>query len=112
MMKKNFMFGQDEDLANAAGEFSYRLIPGLFPYLLFKVLTKYLQTQNKIAPGVWIGFLANGLNAFFNWALIFGLDFGINGAPWATTLTRTIELVLILCYLYSQKQNHTLHCLY
>ena len=52
-------FGQEPDLADAAGEFSYRLIPGLFPYYLFKVLTKYLQTQNSLAPAVWIGVLAN-----------------------------------------------------
>ncbi|KAL3927430.1 MAG: hypothetical protein SGBAC_013092, partial [Bacillariaceae sp.] len=76
------LFGQDPDLADAAGEFSYRLIPGLFPYYLFKVFTKYLQTQNKLAPGVYIGILAVGMNALFNWLLIFELGWGLSGAPW------------------------------
>eukprot|EP00574_Skeletonema_japonicum_P010265 CAMPEP_0201729822 /NCGR_PEP_ID=MMETSP0593-20130828/20226_1 /ASSEMBLY_ACC=CAM_ASM_000672 /TAXON_ID=267983 /ORGANISM="Skeletonema japonicum, Strain CCMP2506" /LENGTH=232 /DNA_ID=CAMNT_0048222239 /DNA_START=109 /DNA_END=804 /DNA_ORIENTATION=+ len=64
-------FGQQPDLADAAGEFSYRLIPGLFPYYAFKVLTKYLQSQNKLLPSLIIGFVANGLNALFNWRLIY-----------------------------------------
>lgn len=99
------LFGQDPELADAAGAFSYRLIPGLFPYYLFKVLTKYLQTQNRLAPGVWIGILANGMNALFNWALIFAAGWGISGAPWATTLTRAVEFLLIVAYLWAQKIN-------
>jgi MATE family multidrug resistance protein len=97
------LFGQDPELAKAAGEFSFRLIPGLFPYYLFKVLTKYLQTQNRLAPGVWIGVLANGINALFNWALIFAAGWGIVGAPWATTITRTMEFLLIVLYIYVKK---------
>lgn len=99
------LFGQDPALADAAGEFSYRLIPGLFPYYLFKVLTKYLQTQNRLAPGVYIGVLANAMNALFNWALIFASGWGVLGAPWATTLTRLMEFLLIVLYIYVQKKS-------
>lgn len=98
-------FGKDSKTADAAGEFSYRLIPGLFPYFMFKVLSKYLQTQNILAPVVWIGILANGMNVLFNWVLIFVLDWGIHGAPWATTLTRTAEFAFILGYLYWKKKD-------
>lgn len=97
------LFGQDPELADAAGEFSFRLIPGLFPYYLFKVLTKYLQTQNRLAPGVWIGVLANALNALFNWSLIYAADWGLVGAPWATTLTRLMEFLLIVIYMFIKK---------
>ena len=97
------LFGQDPELSDAAGEFSFRLIPGLLPYYLFKVLTKYLQTQNRLAPSVWIGVLANGMNALFNWGLISVADWGIAGAPWATTLTRLMEFLLILVYMFFQR---------
>lgn len=99
------LFGQDPQLTEEAGKFSFRLIPGLFPYYLFKVLTKHLQTQNKLAPSVWIGILANLLNAFFNWALIFAAGWGLRGAPWATSLTRAFEFVLIVIYVYSQRSS-------
>jgi MATE family multidrug resistance protein len=52
---------------------------------------------------VWIGVLANGINALFNWALIFAAGWGIVGAPWATTITRTMEFLLILLYIYVKK---------
>jgi len=93
------LFGQDHELADAAAEFSYRLIPGLFPYYLFKVQTKYLQSQNRLAPGVWIGLFANGFNALFNWWLIYAAGWGLMGAPWATSLTRLVEFVLLSLYM-------------
>lgn len=93
------LFGQDEELAERAGHFSYRLIPGLFPYYAFKVLVKYLQSQDIVMPGVWTGFLANGINIFFNWLLIYKFDMGLNGAPWATTITRFAEFFVICGYM-------------
>lgn len=65
------LLGQEAHIADEAGKFAMRLIPGLFPYYSFKVLTKYLQTQHILAQGVVIGFLANVCNGLFNWALIF-----------------------------------------
>jgi MATE family multidrug resistance protein len=99
------LFGQDPDLAAAAGQFSYRLIPGLIPLYAFKVLTKYLQTQNNVAPGVVIGFMANGFNVLANYLLIFKFGMGLNGAPWATTMTRFAELILIAAYILWRKPH-------
>ena len=90
--------GQDKTLAHEAGRFAFRLVPGLFPYFAFKVLTKHLQTQDILLPGVVIGVLANVFNIFANWFLIHGLDMGLDGAPWATSLTRAAELLLIAAY--------------
>mmetsp|Transcript_15265 Transcript_15265/g.28738 ORF Transcript_15265/g.28738 Transcript_15265/m.28738 type:complete len:528 (+) Transcript_15265:183-1766(+) len=98
------LFGQDESIAAAAGEFSYRLIPGLMPYYIFKALTKYLHTQNIVAPTVYIGLIANGFNALINWVFIYELNMGLRGAPWATTLTRFFEMLLIIFYIYWKRQ--------
>jgi MATE family multidrug resistance protein len=99
------LFGQDPDLADEAAKFSYRLIPGLFPYYLFKVQTKYLQSQNRLAPGAWIGLFANGFNALFNWFLIYGVGWGLMGAPWATSLTRLVEFLLISLYMCANRRS-------
>ncbi len=98
-------FGQDPTLAAAAGQFSYRLLPGLLPYYIFKVLVKHLQTQNILIPGALIGLFANIFNVFANWFLISYLDMGLNGAPIATTLTRFIELIMVLFYFYWKKSS-------
>jgi MATE family multidrug resistance protein len=59
-----------------------RLIPGLFPLYRFKVLSKYLQTQNILAPSVIIGMVAVVNQVLFCSALIFKAGWGIAGAPW------------------------------
>lgn len=92
------LLGQDPDLADMAGQFSYRLIPGLFPYYLFLVVLTFLQTQDRPVPGVVVGILANGMNVFFNWLLIFAAGMGLQGAPWATSLTRFLEFLMIVAY--------------
>ena len=99
------LFGQDPILSAAAGQFSYRLIPGVLPYYIFKILNKYLQSQNRILPGVVIGFVANGLNVFTNWFFIHGLDMGLNGAPWATSLIRFAECVIIIIFIVCNKHQ-------
>lgn len=103
------LLGQNPELADAAGEFSYRLIPGLFPLYMFKVLTKYLQAQSLLGPGVWIGVLANAMNALFNWGLIYVAGWGLVGAPWATSLTRLMEFLIITLYMLMNKSllKHT-----
>jgi multidrug resistance protein, MATE family len=102
MMK---LFGQDDVLAERAQGFSYRLIPGLFPYYAFKVLVKYLQAQNITLPGAWIGLGANLVNILLNWLLIFRLEMGLNGAPWATTITRFAECIAVFGYIYWNRET-------
>jgi MATE family multidrug resistance protein len=99
------IFGQDPTIAAAAGQFSYRLLPGLLPYYIFKVLIKHLQAQNILLPGALIGIFANIFNIFANWFCISYLDMGLNGAPIATTLTRVLELLLIVVYFYWKKST-------
>ncbi len=99
------LIGQDPDLADDAGEFSLRLIPGLLPFYWFKVLTKYLQTQNILVPGIWVGIIANVINALLNWGLIYAAGWGFVGAPWATSLTRLAEFLLLILYMVMKKKS-------
>mmetsp|Transcript_1775 Transcript_1775/g.2564 ORF Transcript_1775/g.2564 Transcript_1775/m.2564 type:complete len:555 (+) Transcript_1775:49-1713(+) len=98
-------FGQDPELSAAAGQFTYRLLPGLLPYYLFKVMVKHLQSQDILMPGVLIGLFANIFNMFANWFFISYLQWGLNGAPIATTMTRVIEFVMIIFYFYWKKSS-------
>jgi len=99
------LFGQQEDLAKMAGAFALRLLPGMIPFYLFKVLTKYLQTQNILLPSVFIGILSNIINVIANYLFIHTFGLGLNGAPWATTLTRILQLILVIVYMYWKKSS-------
>lgn len=98
-------FGQNPELARAAGQFSYRLLPGLLPFYYTKVLVKYLHAQNVLIPPTIIALMANGFNALSNWLLISYFKMGLNGAPIATTITRYIEFILIVAYVFWKKSN-------
>jgi len=98
--------GQDAHLADLAGTFCRLLVPGMLPFFGFIGASKYLQAQNILAPAVWIALLANGINIFLNWLLIYALDFGFEGAPVATTLSRWAQFLMLLCYLAYSRATH------
>jgi Na+-driven multidrug efflux pump len=49
--------------------------------------------------------MANVMNAVFNWALIYKAGWGVAGSPWATSLTRTAELLLIVAFMMFKKST-------
>ena len=63
-------FGQQEELSALAGQLALRLLPGMFPFYLCKVLTKYLHTQNILLSRVAIGLFANMVNILVNYLLM------------------------------------------
>lgn len=99
------IFGQNEAISRQAGQFAYRLLIGLPPLYIFKALTKYLQAQDILYPCIYIGILANGINVAANYLLISKFKQGINGAPLATSITRWIELIVILAYIIWNKSS-------
>ena len=84
--------GQPPDVVPVAALFARISIPGIFPLFAFLVFRQTLQAQHHMRPIVITIVAANVLNAFLDWALIFGhLGFspgGVGGAAWATTFSR------------------------
>ena len=100
------LIGQDSHLSERAGMFCRLLVPGVMPFFGFIGTSKYLQAQNILAPAVWIALFANGVNVFLNWLLIYGLEFGFEGAPVATSLSRWAQFLCLLCYLFYSRAQH------
>lgn len=100
------LIGQDSHLSERAGMFCRLLVPGVMPFFGFIGTSKYLQAQNILAPAVWIALFANGMNVFLNWLLIYGLEFGFEGAPVATSLSRWAQFLCLLCYLFYSRAQH------
>ena len=51
--------GQDAELAASAAHFCMLLAPGVPPLVVFLCLTKFLQSQDILAPCVYVGLLGN-----------------------------------------------------
>ncbi len=83
---------QPEEVVPVAAAYARTQIPGMLPFYAFIVFRQVLQAVGRVAPVVWTILLANVLNAFLNWILIFGNmgapALGAVGSGWATAISR------------------------
>ena len=72
----------------------FRLVAwSILPLLLYVALRRYLQAVNVVRPVMLALVTANVINAGVNWLLVFGNagfpELGVEGAAWATCISRT-----------------------
>ncbi len=72
---------------------------GIIPLLLFAAVRRYLQAMGVVRPVMVVVLIANVVNAFANWVLIFGHlgapALGAVGSAWATTISRVFMIVVL-----------------
>ncbi len=94
------LLGQPEEVIPAAAGYSHALIAGMWPFYGFVVFRQVLQAVGKVAPIVWTIVLANLLNVFANWVLVFGNlgapALGAVGSGWATAISRWFMCLCVL----------------
>ena len=82
----------------------YMSIVGLsaFPLMIFQTYKQFIEGLSVMKPAMIISLLANIINAFANWVLIFGKfgfpELGLAGAAWATFSSRVFMVVVIMFY--------------
>ncbi|WP_410369511.1 MATE family efflux transporter [Chelatococcus asaccharovorans] len=90
-------FGQEKDLAAAAGSYLRTLQWSLLPFLLYLVLRSFVAALERPMWPLAIGMVAIVFNALANWCLMFGhLGFpalGLPGSGIATTLSSSLLFV-------------------
>jgi len=86
------LLNQPEEVVPVAAAYARTQIPGMLPFYGFIVFRQVLQAVGRVAPVVWTILLANVLNAFLNWILVFGNlgapGLGAVGSGWATSMSR------------------------
>lgn len=91
---------QPEEVVPVAAAYARTQIPGMLPFYGFIVFRQVLQAVGRVAPVVWTILLANVVNAFLNWILIFGNlgvpELGAVGSGWATSMSRWFMLLCAL----------------
>jgi len=95
--------GQDAALSRLAHDYVLVQLPIIPMFLLFTVLRQYLQGRAVVKPAMWVVLIANGVNIFANWVLIFGKfgfpAMGVVGAGLATTFTGGFQLVVLFAWI-------------
>ena len=65
-------------------------------FLVYIAFRQHLQGRGILKPALAVAVIANAVNVFANWLLIFELGWGITGAGIATGITRTFMCLAIL----------------
>ena len=85
---------------------------GSLPLLLYASFRRYLQALGLVRPVMITLLAANGVNALFNWLLIFGHfgfpALGVNGSAWATVIARVFMASCLLAVIIRHERIHRL----
>ncbi|GAA55372.1 multidrug and toxin extrusion protein 2 [Clonorchis sinensis] len=98
------LLGQNPVIATMTADLLVRLIPALVFCAWAQLLTKYVQSQNRVYISLFIIVITNGVNALLHYILLYHLQLGINGAAIAQTLAYFFQDVCFLCYIAFSKK--------
>jgi len=91
---------QPPDVVPVAAAYALASILGVYPFYGFVVLRQSLQAMGKIRPLLWTVGVANVVNVFFNWILVYGNlgapELGAVGSGWATSLSRWFMMLMLM----------------
>jgi multidrug resistance protein, MATE family len=90
--------GQDPEVSRLSGIFILYLLPGLFPYLLFQCVQKYLQAQGIMQASFYITLLLTPLNVFLQYYLVSSTPLEAIGAPLAISITNILLPAGLILY--------------
>lgn len=97
-----YLLKQPPAVAALASSYMKILSFSVFPLMVFQSYRQFIEGLSIMTPAMVITIGANFTNAFFNWVLIFGKlgmpSLGLNGAGYATTLTRVFMAFALMMY--------------
>nr|POE63768.1 protein detoxification 16 [Quercus suber] len=92
------LFGQEHDIATAAGEYACFMVPSLFAYAFLQCLVRFLQTQNIVFPMMISSAFTALLHILICWILVFKSGLGYRGAALANAISYWINVLLLALY--------------
>ena len=92
------VLSQDPETSAAVGRFCAVLILGLWPVTLTLAVQKWLQVRNIVTPVALTSLAVAVVNAALNAILIRVARLGLVGSALATSLSRAVNLVLLVEY--------------
>ncbi|GAA50015.1 multidrug and toxin extrusion protein 2, partial [Clonorchis sinensis] len=90
---------QDPVVAKAAADYLLYMVPGLWFAAYAQLLTKYIQTQNRVLPPLFIGIATNALNALLHYVLLFVVKTGVKGSAISQVAAYAFQCVVLLSYI-------------
>jgi len=80
----------------------------LLPFMFFQTFKQFAEGLSQTRQAMFITLFSNGVNVFLNWVLIYGNlgapAMGLNGAGWATLISRVIMGLMMFYYVKKAKR--------
>lgn len=100
-------FGQPPEVVEEVGPYFRVIALSLVPTLMYQVLRQFSEAMGHPWSAMVVLLLCVGLNAFLNWVLIWGHlgapALGLEGAGWATLISRAVAVVALWLWLHHYK---------
>lgn len=102
-----FMYhmGQPKEVVDLAVPYLDIIAPAIIPTMLFQTFRQFSEGLHRTKVAMIIVMLSNLLNIILNYFLIYGLygfpELGLNGAGWATLISRLVMGVSMAWYVWS-----------
>ena len=100
-------FGQPQDVVEKTGGYFRIIMASMIPGLMSMALKNHADALDRPWPPFWIFLSGVALNVLLNWIMIFGKlgcpALGLEGAAWATFISRTAILIAMFVWLYKGK---------
>jgi len=99
-------FDQPIEVTMLAKSYTKILGLGALPLMLFQTYKQFIEGLSIMKPAMILAILANVVNAFINWLLIFGKfgfpALGLDGAGWATFSSRVFLAAGLMIYVMNK----------
>lgn len=100
--------GQPEEVVTLAIPYLLIITLSLVPFMFFQTFKQFVEGLSQTKQAMIITLVCNVLNIFLNWVLIYGKlgfpELGLNGAGWATLISRVLMGIIIYLYVKGSKR--------
>ena len=80
----------------------------ILPYMVFLTGKSFTEAFHNTKPAMYVSLICNGLNIVLNYIWINGLlgfpEMRLNGAGWATTVSRILMSIIITVYIFKKQE--------
>ncbi|XP_073296546.1 protein DETOXIFICATION 24-like [Primulina huaijiensis] len=101
------LFGQEENISNAAGFVSLWFIPMVYSFVFTLTMQMYLQAQQKNSIVAWISIVQLILHLPLSWLFVYVWHWGVDGAMAALCISSWFVVFSELAYIVGGWCPHT-----
>lgn len=104
---------QPGDVVELAIPYLLIITASLIPLMVFQTFKQLAEGLSQTRQAMYITVFSNLVNVFLNWVLIWGYwgfpELGLNGAGWATLISRVLMMVLMGGYILNSSRYKAYH---